>query len=542
MNSNGGTADAQAPMENEGVSHGKPSFKDMIRENEEKLDDKGFLDFLDRRMRRAKALLQKAATGEDLGPDTEESRQKLLDALFADGAVGNGGDPVDFVTKSRDKDRKGYKKKEKADKEKIIAEDTRGDTWANGTTRRKKPKLIYVVDDADDQEPNLDEDAELTDPIYKGMNAALNEIAGFLVRYRGAYNRASRELKKFEKSTDKKKESLNQKEEKKIMKKKDIRKYYGQLKTLIEAIQSWMVDFEAHAYDNREPASVSITDIHPISLVPDYELITVKIKYLNADWPMLKVQMTEEYVVCMLTYDDGQGNVFGLDDLEDDENAYLASLGDKCEIFESDDTDFSGPVTLIRFAMDDELFDFLPYVEPETSTALKQDPTFELKENGDGMDDSLDGAAGKEVEPEEEEESSSDSESEASESGGEEFDSGSDNESSSGSEEDSDDETPVRKRKPAASAKPAAPAAATAAAPAAMTKEDEYPLCSSRWLLALELRNNNVTEEQARQLLLCLKGMRPPGDEDDEPLCALNTIQSATRDLKEGSSKKPRNK
>ena len=535
-------------MENEGVSHGKPSFKDMIRENEEKLDDKGFLDFLDRRMRRAKALLQKAATGEDLGPDTEESRQKLLDALFADGAVGNGGDPVDFVTKSRDKDRKGYKKKEKADKEKIIAEDTRGDTWANGTTRRKKPKLIYVVDDADDQEqltvPNLnDDDAELKDPTYMGMKAALNEVAGVLVRYRGAYVRASGEVKKSEKMTDEQKASLNKKAENKIMKKKDIRKYYGQLKTLIEAIQSWMVDFEAHAYDNREPVILSIEDINPISLIPNYELIRVRINNLDADWPMLKVEMTEGYVVCMLTYEDDLGNVFGLDDLEAAEEDYVTKLGkDKFEIFDSDKTDFMGSVKLVRFAMDDQLFDFLPYVEPETSTALKQDPTFELKENGDGMDDSLDGAAGKEVEPEEEEESSSESESEASESGGEEFDSGSDNESSSGSEEDSDDENPVRKRKPAAPAKTAAPAAATAAAPAAMTKEHEYPLGSSRWLLALELRNNNVTEEQARQLLLCLKGMRPPGDEDDEPLCALNTIQSATRDLKEGSSKKPRNK
>ena len=535
-------------MENRSVSHGKPSFKDVIAENEKKLDDKQFSLFLNRKIKRAKEILKKAATGENLGHDTEASRQKLVDALFADGAVGNGGDPEDFVTKSRDKDRKGYKTKEKADKEKIIAEDTRGDTWANGTTRRKKPNWIYVVNDDDINEetqtaPNLnDEDLELKDPIYMGMKAALNDVAGFLVRYREAYDRASVELKKFKNLTDEQKERLNKKEEKNIMKKKDICKYYGQLKTLIEAIQSWMVDFEAHAYDNREPVIVSIADIHPISLVPNYDLITVKINELGADWAMLKVKMTEDSVVCMLTYEDDLGNVFGLDDLEDHEKAYLESLGDKCKIFESDDTDFMGLVKLVRFTMDDRLFDFLPYVEPETSTALKQDPTFELKENGDGMDDSLDGAAGKEVEPEEEEESSSDSESEASESGGEEFDSGSDNESSSGSEEDSDDETPVRKRKSAAPAKTAAPAAATAAAPAAITKEDEYPPGSSLWLLSLELRNKRLTEVEARECLLCLQRMRPPGDEDDEPLCARMTIQSATRDLKEGPSKKPRNK
>lgn len=559
MNSNGGTADAQAPMENKSVSHGKPSFKDVIFQKEKELDDIQFSEFLGRKMKRAKVLLQKAATGENLGRDTEESRQKVLDAIFADGAVGNGGDPGDFVTKSRYNDRKGYKKLEAAQRAKIIAEDTRGDTWANGTTRRKKPKWIYVVNDDEVENPqstappHTDEDAELTDPIYKGMNAALYEIAGFLVRYGEANDRASVTLKKFEKLTDEKKQSLNKKEENDIMKKKNIRKYYGQLKTLIEAIQSWMVDFEAHAYDNREPVIVSIEDIHPISLVPNYELIRVKINNLDADWAMLKVDSTPEHVVCMLKYENDEGETFGLDDLEDSEHDYLKSLGPKFEIFNSDKTDFMGSVELVRFAMDDQLFDFLPYSEPETSTALKQDPTFKLKENGDGMDDSLDGAAGKEVEPEEEEESSSESESEASESGGEEFDSGSDNESSSGSEEDSDDETPVRKRKPAASAKPAAPAAAIATAPAAMTTKNPFPLGSALWCLFTRLQNHMITEEQARNILENLKPERESEhEEDDVPLAhrqtTLSTARnlqggaSSKRDLQEGpSSKKPRN-
>ena len=520
MDSNGGTADAQAKKKGEKRRlEIKEDFKNSLLAKQDELDTEAFIKYLDGTVKlfRDQIKNRKFILSDSNDDDVDGDKQSLYGKLLEND---EDKDLEGLIEENPVKDKEHYKKfEQEKDEEALLFGRNKELGWTQGTGRKSKPtqRLINTCDDSDfSDEDEEDDDVELKDRDYQAMKKLSKSAATVLARNLTMY--------------------AYSKPEGKWVKHALFITKYQELYTTWKVILDWLSDFEVDALDNRQEV-VTVNVTAALTAIVPQDVVTLRINRDTEDfsgwqWDLRCVRNDKNGMVCMQKDIEGRMDLsFDIGELGPDGQEFLKSLGpQKFSIMHHQEVPFyEGKHTLVIFN-DDDVFTFEPYTIPDVEERI--DETWKLPES-QGVDN-------------EEDESSSESESEAQSESDPEPDPGSE----IGSDEDSEDETPVRKRKSAEPAKPAAPAAATAAAtaaapaaaPAAMTKEHGYPLCSSRWLLELELRNDMVTEEEARECLLCLKRMRPPGDEDDEPLCARKKTSSATRDLQEGPSKKPRNK
>jgi hypothetical protein len=382
MNSNGGTADAQA---NRGIGN-IDEFANYLEEQKRTLPTENFVELVLNILGKNKErLFNNKLSGValvTLDPDIEiqdsllepeEGRKRNLKGLI------NDKDPK--------KHRKLYKKYEQEVLESALNFGRTTNDWSGGTGRQKKPAArrdIREMGGEESSDSEDDEDPELKDPHYRKMHEMFKEVADILARYKAMKKAALEKMK----------------EDTRDLKTKYFCAAYNCLTKLSEVIDHWISDFEKKVIKKRHEDALERSTGSEVEFVPGDVVTLEMVEVPDVEWPLEIVRYTKEYIICLENSVSKDGLDLSFDPLPEEED-YLASLGGKFSRIEDEETDYEGLFTLVSFANDPELFRFSHYIPPETlEEEEEEDPIYkDGKEVDDVLDDHLDGEVEKKLKP-----------------------------------------------------------------------------------------------------------------------------------------------